>query len=496
MTFLDENMRPIQYPLNRSQGLEYNTGLIETIDEPFLWSVEDPDERVSITLNLSLNEYVALASAIDVGRDIAYGQASLAIWWLWVRSVNPMAFCEQVNDCIDTNTATQISINNMVQSFGFINPDTIDPIAPQMPTRFPPEERAEEIYPPPASCDLDELWGGILEVVTRLDEIGLDFLQDVVSHNDKAERIANIIDLVPLFGDIAADVITIFSDIAPDLRNGYVAHSSQQVLEETACALFELVCEECRYPTYQEYYDHYASAGISGVQDIASYGITALMDYLIGTNGLANAVIWYTMNVGVLFTLYLGGTFLNRRGTKWLGIWASIGEENPSSAWEVLCDGCEPPYCYNFDFLSTDGLWYLNPSRLFGDWITAVGWTSVWGSVSGGWDERLYIWRDCELEESITKITVTMEVTGILGGAPNITTQVVDHYLALYGETKQYALGTNELVWEITDGRANCQQIRITTVAGSGAEDDIEIVFTSIKVEGVSPNPFDEPDNC
>ena len=27
-----------------------------------------------------------LSSAIDAGRDIAYGEGSIAVWWLWVRS--------------------------------------------------------------------------------------------------------------------------------------------------------------------------------------------------------------------------------------------------------------------------------------------------------------------------------------------------------------------------------------------------------------------------
>ena len=367
MTSPTGDKRKLNYPLNLSL-----VPSIVTPDEPINdlvldWPTTDSDEAVAVTLTLSLNEYVALASCVDVGSDIAYGDQAILLWWIWVRSINSMAFCEQVNDCVDNNVSTQISINNMVLEQGLINPDQIDPIPPQMDIRMPPATRQEDSAPPPAGCDKDALWTGILEIVTRLDAMGLDFLEEIVAHTDKAERIANIIDLVPLFGDTIADVITALADNAQDLENAYVAHSSQTVIEDTACALFELVCEECRYPTFEEVYDEYASAGISGIQDIASYGVTAAIDYLVGTSGLANAVVWYTMQTTILYTLYLGGTFLNVRGTKWLAIWADIGEDAPNNGWELLCDGCQDEWCQEWAFAVSHTEW---ETRLhFGNWV-------------------------------------------------------------------------------------------------------------------------------
>lgn len=370
--FPNENMRPIQYPLDRSQGLTYDTGTIETIDSPFEWSTTDSDARVSVTLTLSLNEYVALASAIDVGRDIAYGQASLAVWWLWVRCINTMDFCEQVDNCIANDPDVIITINKVVGDTGIINPDSIDPIPPLMNDRFPPSDRTGTSSPPPPACDKDALWTGILEIVTRLDGLSRDFLETVVAYNDKAERIANIIDLVPIFGDIAADVITIFSDVAPDLLNAYNAHSTSIVLDDTACALFELVCQDCRYPTFDEVYDHYSNFGIAGIQDIAGYGVTAAMDYMIGSNNLANAVVWYTMQSITLYTLYLGSTWANRRGTKWLAIWADIGEDAPNNGWELLCNGCTG-WCSTEDF-TTGALNWIQTAQYGAGIITVNGW--------------------------------------------------------------------------------------------------------------------------
>jgi hypothetical protein len=125
------------------------------------------------------------------------------------------------------------------------------------------------------------------------------------------------------------------------------------------------------------------------------------MDYLIGSNNLANAIVWYTMNVGVLFTLYLGGTFLNRRGTKWLGIWASIGEESPSSAWEVLCEGCAQTWCAIEDFTTGDKDWLVaavNPAGV----ISPTGWQPT--DIISETDAR---WRGINIEKEFDSSTIT-----------------------------------------------------------------------------------------
>lgn len=46
----------------------------------------DINERVTVTMELSLREYITLATTIDVGRDIAYGEQSDVVWWLWCRA--------------------------------------------------------------------------------------------------------------------------------------------------------------------------------------------------------------------------------------------------------------------------------------------------------------------------------------------------------------------------------------------------------------------------
>lgn len=81
--------RRLPYPLDTTLDMESVVGSDQFVEVDLSsWSESDPDIKINIILNLSLNEYVALASCIDVGRDIAYGDNSIELWYIWVRSYN------------------------------------------------------------------------------------------------------------------------------------------------------------------------------------------------------------------------------------------------------------------------------------------------------------------------------------------------------------------------------------------------------------------------
>jgi len=98
--------RKLVYPLTYAESLETETPNVPNVGDIVLnWSTTDNDERIPVVLELSLNEYIALASAIDVGMDIAYGANAIYIWWIWIRAMTN--FCETMINCINETPALQ-----------------------------------------------------------------------------------------------------------------------------------------------------------------------------------------------------------------------------------------------------------------------------------------------------------------------------------------------------------------------------------------------------
>jgi hypothetical protein len=92
----------LPYPL-KQPVTDITTVGVETPQAPTVtWVTSDPNKRVTVELELSLNEYVALATSLDVGRDIAYSDESEYIWWLWTRAFIRTASGEPVQPLIET----------------------------------------------------------------------------------------------------------------------------------------------------------------------------------------------------------------------------------------------------------------------------------------------------------------------------------------------------------------------------------------------------------
>lgn len=334
------NPRPLNWRLRQSEGLEAVTDTISPVSVTPDYFPLDPDEKVSLELNISLNEFIQLASTIDVGRDIAYGDDSVKIWNLWSTVIMPIILdCQDVANCIDTSAEVQQSISSTLDQSGNINPDKSDSNTTTM-TRLP-QYSTDSVAPPPDNCDLDKLWSGIREMVARIDDKGRDVLEDLALINDKAEQIQGLIDIVPLLGDIIADVAEFFTQAVPDLLNGYNAFSNETEIDNLACELFSMVCNECRYPTFEEVLSVYSSKSIAGLAtnpQLLNYSqVWGFVRQLPAFNG---SLTYHSVNTWQLITYYFGSVFSRSRGKNTLNIWTSIGEELPTDNWILLCNGC------------------------------------------------------------------------------------------------------------------------------------------------------------
>jgi len=129
-----EDTRKLSYPLLNPLVVAGDTPNDGTPILPFAWSSLDSDEKVDITLHLSLNEYVALASSVDVGRDIAYGVDTNLIWWIWTRALieGGTMTCEQIIDCITNDADTRQALLDYLTANGFTPNPTSGGVQPQV----------------------------------------------------------------------------------------------------------------------------------------------------------------------------------------------------------------------------------------------------------------------------------------------------------------------------------------------------------------------------
>lgn len=393
MAISNEPSRRLPYPLfDTLQPIGNNIPTSETITQ-IEWPDVPNDELVNVIVSLSLDEYVALASTVDVGRDIAYGEDSELIWWLWNRIWQAMDICTQVEDCIETNVAVQTAIantiiNNEITGGNQVNPDTT------LGSEKIPSPETTPIAPAPPACDKDALWAGIREMVERIDGNGRDVLEDLQFTNDKIEQWGEIIDLVPLLGDTIKDISDLFTAQIPDMLNAYNSASSPTFLDNVACDLFEMVCDECRYPTFDEIVSYFGSNTPFSFPDFANLTYRVGWDFIKTISSAVPEPLWYTVNVWQCITLAFNGAFKRSYGEKSFEIWASFGEDNPNDNWEILCDGCEDVNCIEYDFTVSDHgftVWTTG-GRPFGQWVSGEGWKCTWNSVAGpGFDNRVYI---------------------------------------------------------------------------------------------------------
>lgn len=340
-----------------NQFHEFGTQIVEGVEcvsTPFPIIVESGNY---VFLDLTETELRELLSSIQIGAEWAYPDKSQQILFNFMKGLICMSFCEEIADCLEdpespatiaiTNISEETSNTLIEENNTIINQDrNLTPDADGfLEKRFKSLDREDPVLEPSGSCDddrKDEIYAGTLEIVNRISEMAQDFLEDVNAQADSVQRAARAVAIIPIIGDLAGETILAFAEVIPDILDLFLSHDSISQREDVACDLFCLHADECGYPTFDELIDYYKSVGISGVGDIADISMTALVDAVLGTNGLAATVVWHAMNAFVLYFMYVESSFLGRRGKKWIQIYAGNGELLPNNDWMILCDDCAP----------------------------------------------------------------------------------------------------------------------------------------------------------
>lgn len=362
--------RSLPFPLKDSEYPEYsenNTGDMPNMSPDF-FPDDDQDEIIDLHFRMSLAQFTAIASAIDIGRDIGYGERSYELWRTWCKALigEITVSCEDIADCIDTDETVQNSITNQINTnismqttLARQNSYQETQIGFDADTSVVETGTLDREIKSLANCDKDALWAGIRDgILQRLDDNARQLLEVLVSKVNLGERATSVIGAIPSVGAIAEAVLDQLVEIMPDLLDSYNAYSSIVNLDNAACDIFGLVCEQCRYPTNQELYDYFASLGDAGLTDIASLTTTVAYGILAGLTTGTGIIVWHSLMAVQMYTLLLNEKFASLAGIASVAQMASFGEELANDNWETLCDACVAQYSvWNWDFALGQGDW-------------------------------------------------------------------------------------------------------------------------------------------
>lgn len=172
----------------------------EPCGSPFYFP-EDPDEKVPIILELSLNEFTRLLSAVTKGSTLTYPLESDSVNWLLLKGVEcPVDLCAIITACIGEQlTNIENGVNAMQAQIDNIN-DLVER-----------GTAANSVQPPTpskqASCDEPRAASGAYAVIDWINTTIIDLMQatEAATPSDTLEEWALIIGAIPIFETLPID---------------------------------------------------------------------------------------------------------------------------------------------------------------------------------------------------------------------------------------------------------------------------------------------------
>jgi len=480
MVLEDGVMRRLRYPLNLSVSPLVEGGDMESpVSLTPNWQTSDNDERVTITLKVSLNEFVALASAIDIGRDLGYGAQSIELWQIWARSINTMELCQQIADCLsDVNSPTYTVIQQIINNW--INENTDIPVynegVPSTPTYY---DADPELINLGEDCDLDQLFGAIREILRVFNDSITDLLEIVEAQTNTAELAQKVSSKIPFFGEYVESIPEWLDWLIEVFAENYASAYTTTLYDEMCCDLFCLAKDSCTlsFQTFADYFGSKVGATMSG--DIAS-----IWDEIMSTAWAGNNCV-YAMHFLVCSAVAFGQNFIGL-DSAFLTRIIQIGIGYPDNDWTLLCEDCPSGYSKTWDFKASEQGFSgiadpYSPNE-------GLSWASGYGFTVGVGDYDQSMGMECLFAESFNVQSASMQIRSY-GDALNTGSFVVilngtSHSKALSEGTWDgdlltitidgFDMNGTLLQFRVTQGQSNGGwRAENASVAGNGSEPHI-----------------------
>jgi len=358
----DSPKRGLVFPLKDPLVIQRTTQ--EDVDcsgSSFVWP-EDSDERVPIVFNLSLNEFVVLASTIDVGSDIAYGEDAIRVWWLWDRVLRcPMSLCDAIVQAIQTCTDVQDEILALVgNAIGNPTPlqeqlrtfvvgdqlirDYVQTTAQE--TVLSVQTRSQNILRE-AACGDGYLYNQAVVIADELGNMSTSFFAAINAATTVGEAVSIVLALIPWTGvSLIPSVVELLADyLFNTFQTAYNAGAGSVDMQALYCDLWHEICHDCEYSIDQITNFYIGKLGESVSED----PVQTMLDIITFiTGGTASGEeAYYAMHVFMLACIRVSQSFMNVDFGSFAQTVRNAGTvDNPDYS---LCDPCVDPSCYDPD---------------------------------------------------------------------------------------------------------------------------------------------------
>jgi len=239
-------MRKLPFPLDQAVSLSAETpdptGNIALPEFP-----EDSAETITILHRWSLQEFVAMATCIDVGSDIAFGSQAIRMWWIW--STSMVELCAEMIRCIEETEAVREALANWFSDA--VDNNTIvqqalqrafNPATPG--TEVPDEYANQNQYGQALGCDLDDGWGHIRDgLIERSFQRVIDVLEQIENVTNNQEMLAQFLNAIPGIGAVfdvvpVTDWVLWFDNVRAWMKETFEAADTVDLRDQIACDLF------------------------------------------------------------------------------------------------------------------------------------------------------------------------------------------------------------------------------------------------------------------
>jgi len=262
-----------------------------------------------------------------------------------------MADCDTIEDCLETSPIISAINTTIKDSTKAIYTNVNDSNYWTSGENISAATRAERIsadkmpLPPVGqSCNYDALWGACNSVVTNMDTLCRDWLEQLTASADAIKRAATLVRLIPVVGDFAADVLESVVANAGMIENAYNSFSTDQLLRDLACNLYCQCKADCVPPSIDMIMNTYATLGYynEGFEDIRALSLASGIAYAF-SQGIwyTPAIVFYALNMWTLAVLAIGSYVVGWQGMETVRLWVNVGLNSGDDDWKYYCVECE-----------------------------------------------------------------------------------------------------------------------------------------------------------